>query len=82
MVHFLLMPMMVVSFYLSVVGVFQIGPGVYIVDGRGSNGEDFGLLLTRIALTLAFIAHLLLNCVGIFAIVLRCFNLFFSPVKS
>ena len=47
-VHFLLM--MVVSFCLSVVDVFQIGPGVYIVDGRGSNGEDFGLLLTRIAL--------------------------------
>ena len=54
-VHFLLM--MVVSFCLSVVDVFQIGPGVYIVDGRGSNGEDFGLLLTRIALSLAFITQ-------------------------
>ena len=40
----------------------DVKPGVYIVEGRGSNGEDVGLLLlTRIALSLGFII-----AVGIF----------------
>ena len=46
-------------FWLSAVGggrwlISRIGqevsPGVYIVEGRGSGGEDVGLLVTRIAL--------------------------------
>ena len=45
----------------------DVKPGVYIVEGRGSNGEDVGLLLlTRIALSLGFII-----AVGIFTTVSR-----------
>ena len=37
----------------------DVQPGVYIVEGRGSNVEDVGLLLlARIALSMGFVTHI------------------------